>query len=318
LKAVDLSLHDWKTFQLPLRSGGTRRGVVIWFRFPHGLIFPGEASPLPGWSQETTDAVVKFLQRPGPLAPPSFVLAREMAWAAGTNWQGYPPPAPSVPLAALLAGPPSSWHQEATRAVDAGARTLKIKIQPDSLARVPGFLRLLKDEFPPGLRIRLDANRSLATTDFLRATENWAAESIEFIEEPIREYQQLAQIIARTHLPLALDETLREISPSALSDYPGAAALVFKPTLMGGWEACAPFAEVGRAMGSRIVISACFESGLGTFHLCQLALRYAAETAAGLDTYSMLETDLLISRLPLNKFTITPFSRPPIDESRLD
>jgi O-succinylbenzoate synthase len=243
-----------------------------------------------------------------------------MALAQFCDWENHPLPAEEVPLAALLAGGPDSWREKARQCIREGARTLKIKIQPGTAGELPEFLRWLAGEFPETVRIRLDANRSMEFGDFMGLAEALQQDCIEFVEEPLREFHRLPECIRGCPLPIALDETLRKIEPGRLDEFHGAAALVFKPTLMGGWDACAPFAEIAERMGALCILSACFESGLGIAALAQLALRHAPQSAAGLDTYSFLAEDLLRNPLDFSGFRICNFSMTGLrlDERKLD
>jgi O-succinylbenzoate synthase len=320
LKPVSLAVAGWKTFRLKLRSGGFRRGILVSFQTPNGRVVFGDASPLPGWSRESLEDVLAALENGSRGSGfPSLQFAREMAMAEADDWAGHPAPISETPLCALIpGGDVNDWMESALRAIAAGARTLKFKIQPETADFLPGFFRWLEGEVPDEIKVRLDANRSMKFADFMNVAERLPGHRVEFVEEPLVEYQRLPELIGVCALPIALDETLREIRADELGAFRGASAVVFKPTLMGGWQACRPYAEIGRAMGMKPVISAAHESGLGIAMLAGLALRYTPGTAAGLDTYSYLEDDILTLPLDFSGYLIRPFQIPPINEQKLD
>ena len=167
-------------------------------------------------------------------------------------------------------------------------------------------------------QLRLDPNRSWAFEETLRIAESLRDFPIEYFEEPLADSQRLPELIALSACPIALDETLREISPADLALFQGAAALVLKPTLMGGFEHCREFAREGERLGMTSVVSAAYESGVGIHALGRFAASLPRISAAGLDTYSRLESDVLTNRLDLSGFVFRADQPlPDIDESRL-
>lgn len=66
------------------------------------------------------------------------------------------------------------------------------------------------------------------------------------------------------------------------------------------------------------VVSACYESGVGIYALGRFAASLDIVGAAGLDTYSQIQNDLLTTRLPLESYTFCSSSRIPcVNESAL-
>jgi O-succinylbenzoate synthase len=152
----------------------------------------------------------------------------------------------------------------------------------------------------------------------LRLADGLKGFPIEYFEEPIADPLGLPDLIERSAVPIALDETLREIRPADLANYEGAAALVLKPTLLGGFQICREFAEAGAALGMRSVVSAAFESGVGIHALGRFAASLENISAAGLDTYSRLQGDILRQRLEFPRFVFQAGRPlPEIDESQL-
>jgi O-succinylbenzoate synthase len=167
-------------------------------------------------------------------------------------------------------------------------------------------------------RFRIDPNRAWDVDLALRVAEAIKAFPVDYLEEPLRDASLLPELIQQSPVGIALDETLREISPSKLSAFKGASALVLKPTLMGGFKVCMEFAEAGAALGMASVVSASYESGVGIHALGRFALALPCEAAAGLDTYSRLEEDVLCERLNLGDFIFHGDSRlPDVDISKL-
>lgn len=104
--------------------------------------------------------------------------------------------------------------------------------------------------------------------------------ALEYVEEPLLPglAHRLSEWSAVTGLPFALDETAEEPerltdgSLHALLQSPGCAALVLKPTLVGGVEATARLAGLAAAHGRSVTLTAAFESGVAHAHLALYCL----------------------------------------------
>ena len=111
---------------------------------------------------------------------------------------------------------------------------------------------------------------------------------LEYIEEPLKDSNRLEELFAKTQVKYALDETL--VSSESLHSWPNAAALICKPSLLGGRKKIEQLADTGKP----IVFSAAFESGVGVARIAQLATQYSPTIPAGLDTLDWLQDSLLI------------------------
>ncbi len=293
-------------YRLRLTRGGLREGVIL----RQGNRW-GDASPLPGWSRETLDDVRSFLGRCEDAVPASLCCALE---ALDQDWT---PLRSEVPLNALLDGTETEILAGALRAFHKGCRCLKIKTSGVDAARLSNLLNNITRETGDLCPLRLDPNRSWSFEETLRLANKLCHFPIEYLEEPLADISRLPELIACSPCPIALDETLREIEPAELSRFQGAAALILKPTLMGGFARCRAFAIEGERFGMVSVVSAAYESGVGIYSLGRFAASLAQISPAGLDTYSRLRTDVLRKRLDLSGFVFRSNQPlPAIDESR--
>ncbi|MFM8365817.1 MAG: enolase C-terminal domain-like protein [Verrucomicrobiota bacterium] len=293
------------SYVLPLRSGALRRGVLV--RMPNRW---GDAAPLDGWSSESFEDVVEWIRRgTDPAgAPASMRCALETS-----DW---PVLHEKIPVNALLTGTAEEILAQSHSALSAGCECLKIKTAELSFAAIPPLLERILAIAP--CRFRLDSNRAWSLGETLQLAEEVSGFPIEYFEEPIADPLEIPELIDESEIPVALDETLREISPDDLADFEGAAALVLKPTLFGGFEICRKFAEAGSALGMSSVVSAAFESGVGIHALGRFAASLEKISAAGLDTYSRLQSDILRQRLEFPGFHFQATEPlPEVDESKL-
>jgi O-succinylbenzoate synthase len=282
-------------YELPLISGGVRRGVLVSYQGGWG-----DVAPLPGWSLESVNDVLAWESPQN--VPPSLQSAMEAAQASSNNFADWPLSHPQIPINALLTGSAEDMIAKASSDFQNGCRCFKIKTTSMELAKIRDFTSRLAEITDGICQFRIDPNRSWTFDQTLRIAESLAGLPIEYIEEPLATSEQLPDLIAQCPFPVALDETLREIRPDGLSALSGAAALVLKPTLMGGFEICSKFVNAGKALGMKSVISACYESGVGIYALGRFAASLESLSAVGLDTYSSLEHDLLEERLDFSGF----------------
>lgn len=307
-------------YALPMTSGGVREGILLRLENSEGAAGWGDAAPLLGWSTESLNDVVASIRdgQSDAQLPSSLRCAIEAAMCSLNNYEAWKPRRDGVPLNALLDGSFQNVLEGAGSALARGCRFFKIKVAGISPEDLPRLLREISVLANGLCRFRIDPNRAWDLDLALRVAEAIKAFRVDYLEEPLRDASLMPELIKKCPVGIALDETLREISPSKLSAFKGASALVLKPTLMGGFNVCMEFAEAGAALGMASVVSASYESGVGIHSLGRFALALPCEAAAGLDTYSRLEEDVLCERLDLGEFIFHGDSRlPDVDISKL-
>lgn len=155
-----------------------------------------------------------------------------------------------------------------------------------------------------GKQIRLDANRAW-NTDKFHAFEKGLGDCVnhvEFIEEPLETTMLLAEHLQRHRdgdsnlLPIALDESLSELTSKQLQQMassPLCKALVVKPSIIGSLSDIATISLIGRQTENEVIMSTCFESGVGTAWTALLANAFGTNSPHGLGTFKYLETDVV-------------------------
>ncbi len=319
----------------PLTSGGAtlneRRGLLLRISGDDGSEAWGEAAPLPGFSRESLqEAAAQLLDlaaqvvgrdaadlwnapsfgdsgRPLPASSVRFCLDLAL-WNLRATASGKalpelvsPTPRSKVPINALIpGGDPDRALEGAHRARRAGYLTVKLKVGVLGVGEEAALVMTLREELGDDVGLRLDANRAWGFDDawtFLRAVED---AGIEYVEEPLADPGRLADLADETGVPVALDESLVELEPEALTLHRYASAVILKPTLLGGLHRTLRFAREAARLGMRPVVSSAYESGVGTAALAALAAGVGdGPVPAGLDTYRRLAGDVLLSRLEL-------------------
>lgn len=251
-----------------------RMGIIV----HHGDKSWGEVAPFPGFSQETLEQALHQLKNPAPILYPSVAFGLEPA--------GIIKPM-TLPLAALLSGTKEEIFLQARRFKREGYTHAKLKLSKLPLPDAYELVNTLKDQF----RLRIDLNRSWETAQSIQFFAHFDYDAFEYIEEPVKEKEHLAFF---TH-PFALDETIRENPPEEFTHYPHLKAFIFKPTLHGGPSSLKKLIP----LGIPIVLSSCFESGVGIFQIASLIQRLSLPIhPLGLGTYHLLDHDIL--ETPLN------------------
>lgn len=322
---VDASVHEvtWpmRATGAALRLGaGARRGALLVLRWRtasgHETSL-GEASPLPGPGATPQLRALRDLAPTLPEAaaarPDLLDTAAGCAELARTLAAPYPAARVAIevalmaalarrrdlPLAALLAprrvarlavNAVVATVDEAARAWARGVRTFKLKLGLDSDGDAALALAL-RAAFPQA-RLRGDANRTWPVAEVAARLAALAPARIDYVEEPCLE---LARALARGErwaVPLALDETALELTRQDLEELmaaPAVAALVLKPTAVGGLGASLEQAALANAAGKPAIVTHALEGPVGFAACAELARALAArwprddEPAVGLD-----------------------------------
>ena len=300
LVALDTRLVTWPLDGTGAAGGRRERSaLLVEVRTFAGAIGLGEAAPLAGMTSDTLDDAgralgalrasmpLELVEDPVALgmliehfaASPAARFALETAILSALAAEH------GVSLAKLLGGSATSAPvaavvddvEGARRAYDAGVRWLKLKSQAgDDLARVHAIAAAV-----PGVRIRIDANRSWPAAVVRERLEILAHLPVDFVEEPCAD----AVALLDQPLPckLALDESLVGLSAEELAAAlasPGLAAVILKPTLLGGLMRCIELANRAREAGIAAIVTHALEGPVGTAGCAELALALAREGEA--------------------------------------
>lgn len=140
------------------------------------------------------------------------------------------------------------------------------------------------------IRIRVDANRAWSSEEysvFEKALSPTVRAAIDFIEEPSKAPVQAT-------LPLARDESICErVGAKSLfwcDSWDDASTIVLKPAVLGV-EVTMRICREALFRNKSVVMSSCFESGVGLSHIACMAA--TLDVAHGLGTYAWLSRDIL-------------------------
>jgi O-succinylbenzoate synthase len=309
---------DTRVVRWPIESRGAARGqwtdrvaLVVAVRTDDGATGLGEAAPLPGMSIDTiADAALAAAELAGRLPLGLDSPAHATGIADRVIIARSPDGAPAArfaietalltalaqrrrtSVAALWSAMPHGELQlatvvddiaEARIAIAHGSRCLKIKaMSPDRVLRIARAV--------PGVRLRVDANRSWPRAETVRWLQQLAPLDIDYVEEPCLDAHELL----RERLPcrIALDESLILLERADLEralTSPDLAALVLKPTLLGGFSRCLELAALAHRHGVAPVVTHALEGPIGTAACFELARAIGADVPVGLAPHPGLD-----------------------------
>ncbi len=316
VKAYFYSIPFIRPLTLKGRSYQNRKGILLSCTFGKRTVW-GEAAPLPGFSSDSINECKK-------VAP---ALAKELKGITHSEQIEALLTSTDIPASLRFAlemilidsGQPSLIPlelrkiSEQRKAVDVNAlcvsgvcdpakrvnqlarqgfKTIKIKVGQQKLEQDIAFVRTLLATRKKGMTLRLDANRAWGLRDALSFSQAVAAPSLEYIEEPLKDPGRLKDFMASSKIPVALDESLLELSPSELVELKGIKAFILKPTILGGFLRSLEFAKIATKLKAYPVVTSSFESAIAISALARFASYIAHKKAHGFDTLSYLAHDL--------------------------
>jgi O-succinylbenzoate synthase len=281
LAGLGVDVHDLRVYALPMverfRGITVREGVLL--RGPAGW---GEFCPFAEYDDQAASSWLA-----------TAVEAATVGWPRAVRDQ--------VPVNVTVPVVVATRAREIVAA--SGCRTAKVKVadMPGSLGGVDGDLarvEAVRDALGPDGAVRVDANGAWdvdTAVTAIRALDR-AAAGLQYVEQPCRTLDELAQVRRRVDVPIAADESIRRAQDPLRVAVAGAADVaVLKCTPLGGVaRSLAVAREVAAAAGLRCVVSSALETSVGL--AAQLALAGALpelELACGLGTSALLVADVV-------------------------
>ncbi|MEV0058503.1 o-succinylbenzoate synthase [Nocardia sp. NPDC050718] len=287
-------------YAIPLRT--RFRGITV----REGMLIRGEL----GW---------------GEFCPfPEYGDREAVGWLATAVEQamvGWPAPVRErVPVNCTV---PAVDGERAGRIVrESGCATAKVKVadHPGSLAEDMVRVAAVREAIGADGAIRVDANAVWDVDTAVRhiGEIDRAAGGLEYVEQPCRTVEELAEVRRRVAVPIAADESIRRAEDPLRVAVAGAADVaVLKCTPLGGVRRALAVAD---AAGLPTVVSSALETSVGL--AAQIALAGALpqlEFACGLGTIALFEGDLVAESLrPVNGWLTVPATAPEPDPALLD
>jgi o-succinylbenzoate synthase len=177
--------------------------------------------------------------------------------------------------------------------IELGYKTFKIKVGRDNPYEDYELLETIRVNFGFDFKIRLDVNQKWSADEAIEYLERFKAFEIEYVEEPCEFASSTLRTFEETHIPVALDESIKSSSElmSLLTDL-NTEYLVVKPMIIGGFFTIKNIIDLANQNDKKIIISSSFESAIGKRALVMLASLTNHSLAHGLDTTEFFENDI--------------------------
>jgi len=328
------------SFQLPLHHTlnvkgqklTTREGIILRLRDSHNRISYGEISPLPGLHEETLDACVKQLahiqsELTGAYIPkPSGIFGFLDTILPRNNWLpsvrfgletalmalylqndlNHEQPAflaiqqQRIKINLLVTGEHGDIIRMVKRGLNEGYRAIKIKAGVGKLEEEIDLVRMIRRLSGPDISLRVDANRCWRLEEALSFIQALHDCPLEYIEEPLQDPGQLPLLFEKTHIPIAIDETLVQYRPEKLKLADWMNTFVLKPAAIGSLTDTLAYIHLAESNTRKIVISDNYQTGIGLTFLVRLAASLKKPIPMGFNTYNYLQEDLLMDRIQVS------------------
>ena len=175
--------------------------------------------------------------------------------------------------------------------LDGGFRCVKLKIGGIDFADELALLRYIRSEFGPGdIELRLDANGAFTPRNAYDRLGYLSELGIHSIEQPIRagQWDAMAEICARSPIPVALDEELIGIRTDdekrRMLEAIRPAYIILKPSLCGGLSEADRWIDLAEKRGTGWWATSALESDLGLNAIAQWVSQREPQMPQGLGT----------------------------------
>ena len=196
-----------------------------------------------------------------------------------------------------------------------GCGTAKVKVAESTLAEDCERLEAVRDALGPRGHVRVDANMLWDVETAIKAIKamDKAANGLQYVEQPCRTLDELAQVRRKTDVLIAADESIRKAEDPLKVAVAGAADIaVIKVAPLGGVRKAL---EIAEACGLPCVVSSALETSVGMAAGIALAAALPElDYACGLATLSMFQGDVTSAPLtPENGYLTVPRKAPAPD-----
>jgi o-succinylbenzoate synthase len=256
----------------------------------------GEAAPFEPYDGIPLERAIATLSRHSRgRRPPQARAAVEMARLdLDARREGRPvgePGADAIPVnRTLSAGPPEEAAARAAEGVREGYSCFKLKVGlPDDEERVAA----VREAIGSWPALRLDANGAWSVEEAVAAIRRLEAHDLQFVEQPCRTLEELAEVRARVSAPIAADEsvaTAEDVRRAAELEACDVVNVKLAPS--GGFEAAREALRTAGELGIAAFLSSTLDGPWGIAAALQLAAGERLPLACGLATLELFDAEL--------------------------
>ena len=155
------------------------------------------------------------------------------------------------------------------------------------------YMEKLTLDFGKDTRFRLDCNENFDLPRAIRFCKEMERFNVEYIEQPLprHELEDLCELRFHTELPIAVDESLTDMtSAEKIVAEHAADVFVIKPMITASFNECEKLIKLARSEKIKPIITSSLEGNVGLSACAHIAAANRIEDACGLATGSLLKT----------------------------
>lgn len=169
--------------------------------------------------------------------------------------------------------------------IDSDFKVIKLKTSDENFEELLNLLSWAIGELQAKVKFRIDPNQSWDVKKTILRSERLALLPVEYIEQPVKNFDDLVETSQKSSIPIAADESVRTLDDAQrLINNSKAKFLVIKPALFGGLGKIIQLMNLIENNDVKIVVSSAFESNIGRRHLALIASTINNNIAHGLAT----------------------------------
>ena len=310
------TLPLFQPFRSSLGTFDHRQGLIVRVE-ANGFVGYGEASPLPGLSEESIDDLHADLLPLAATDPPLNLQPSEIDEWVSTHAQTssgrhglatalldrsdrqraipfcqllHPRPMREVPISHLYTNDDALFH-----ATMLGVQTVKVKVGIGTIDEEAIRLESIRSIIGPNVDIRLDANGAWTEAEAIEALKRFAPYGIAAIEEPVRnrDIEAMARLRS-TGIAIAADESVRSLNElKAIIAANAVDVVVIKPMLVGSPITAVRMMHTAAEAGIEIIVTTTIDAAVGRLTALHIAAAgpQGQLRSCGLNTGEWLASD---------------------------
>ena len=180
-----------------------------------------------------------------------------------------------------------------------GFNTIKLKIGAIDFNTELDLLKSIRNEYTSDeIELRVDANGAFQPKDALEKLKRLSDFNLHSIEQPIkaRQWHEMAELCAKTPLPIALDEELIGIfenyDKEKLIQTIKPQYIILKPSLVGGFDGSLKWIDIAKRHSVAWWITSALESNIGLNAIAQFTYNLQTKLPQGLGTGSLFTNNI--------------------------
>jgi len=195
---------------------------------------------------------------------------------------------------------PEAAVSRSLKFVEDGFKTIKVKTGRINFNDDLKTLSSIRNKVGDNINIRIDINGKWSRNEaekYLSQLENL---SIEYAEQPVNSIQEFLELKPRTSIPLAADESIRDLTSAERFIINNAIDFVIlKPMMLGGLIPTLEIIELAEKNNITPIVTSSFESSVGRANAVIAASACKSEIAHGLAVSHYFENDFDNEKYPV-------------------